>query len=997
MLNAISKGVVAGLAAITASAVVLPTTSAAQGFGGFHGRPGGFIGRPGGFNGGGWHGGGGGGYGNAAGVLGGLAAGAIIGGALAQPYGYGGYGYGYAPQYYAVPQYYSHRPRYYDPKPHRPAPVTSSARQARLGPAHSRGGAHVPPQGQQISAVPKPPIPLPATPPPERQSREELFWESAQRSNLLADYEAYLDAFPNGFFAQMAKNRIAILADQGVPRSETEPAKASPEKGWKSTVPTSVPPQGQQISAPGDNVGSKGTANTLNQKVLAWAKSNLGSSKWNGKCEQFAEQATYGKSIGYLTAILAWNDYINKGVAKSGNVQNAPSGSLIYFVPDSSNNYDGNVAISDGEGNIIVATSISVQQTTLNDWINNTGQIPLGFVNPGSAANQLTGSFQTPVQQAPTQTASDQPVQWYCMGGVQGPECGQPGNSPVVQTPTQPQNPTPSQSGAQGTQSTASNLSGGGKGPITVWMDDFLGVGDPGIGTPTPCQRPFFVTLAEAEVAGLPAAFVCFSQAQKQAALNDAEQIVAKKVLSYVFPGLDCYFFDSTNGWVQTSACYTNAAVGAAVDAANPLQLVLAAPDAAYFVGYMQIYLDPPDSNYTVIAQPTPFPVVHTTVQHSVSQAVANAINALADNKSEAIGYERAMITSIERAQGAAIAGNTDLATRQSNAAQLYASQFAQFANTEVTYDANLKNALQAEGVQNITLSLSDAIALQNAVAAHGFPPAFVQLLKQAGANDDMINQFRSSFVALDPHTIAGSFPQSLTDPALTNATKAFTRFSSEIHANELQRAAGPYRVLGAGQGLRQGHQVALRRREARRRGANGLRPGSFLRPLHRLPDRLRQSGRGRARMQGGHDQVLRRREARRGVEGGVSQVSRCRLERQLQRGHGAGGNGWQVAALRDFGHAPAWILSGTLGVALIGGFSDTAPSPGRSPSRRPSRVCGYNTAIAYQEVSWQPMYSGMLLNGKVISCQSKIEMSVFLYSFFMVLSPGIIRRRFVI
>jgi uncharacterized caspase-like protein len=42
-----------------------------------------------------------------------------------------------------------------------------------------------------------------------RQAQENLLWESAQHSNLGADYQAYLSAFPAGVFAQMAKNRIA--------------------------------------------------------------------------------------------------------------------------------------------------------------------------------------------------------------------------------------------------------------------------------------------------------------------------------------------------------------------------------------------------------------------------------------------------------------------------------------------------------------------------------------------------------------------------------------------------------------------------------------------------------------------------------------------------------------------------------------------------------------------------------------------------------------------
>ena len=115
MLNPISKGVVAGLAALafTADAVILPTTPAAQGFGGFHGH------RPGGPP----RGGGGGGFSVPEGpandgpandddALAGLAAAAIIGGALAaHAYGYGG-GYGYAPHHYG------HRP-------HHPAPSTA--------------------------------------------------------------------------------------------------------------------------------------------------------------------------------------------------------------------------------------------------------------------------------------------------------------------------------------------------------------------------------------------------------------------------------------------------------------------------------------------------------------------------------------------------------------------------------------------------------------------------------------------------------------------------------------------------------------------------------------------------------------------------------------------------------------------------------------------------------------------------------------------------------
>jgi uncharacterized caspase-like protein len=79
----------------------------------------------------------------------------------------------------------------------------------------------------------------------DRQSQEDLLWESAQHSNLSADYQAYLDAFPNGVFAEMAKNRIANLQAAGAPgaaQSRERVATAEPaapsQEGWKAEIGT---------------------------------------------------------------------------------------------------------------------------------------------------------------------------------------------------------------------------------------------------------------------------------------------------------------------------------------------------------------------------------------------------------------------------------------------------------------------------------------------------------------------------------------------------------------------------------------------------------------------------------------------------------------------------------------------------------------------------------------------------------------------------------------
>jgi hypothetical protein len=86
-----------------------------------------------------------------------------------------------------------------------------------------------------------------------RQAQENLMWESAQHSNLGADYQAYLSAFPGGVFAQMAKNRIASM------------------ESARTSAPTSAPqtlamtePVGPPETELKDNVGTVDTERTLN-------------------------------------------------------------------------------------------------------------------------------------------------------------------------------------------------------------------------------------------------------------------------------------------------------------------------------------------------------------------------------------------------------------------------------------------------------------------------------------------------------------------------------------------------------------------------------------------------------------------------------------------------------------------------------------------------------------------------------------------------------------
>jgi Putative peptidoglycan binding domain len=95
----------------------------------------------------------------------------------------------------------------------------------------------------------------PASPPPlapapslsDKVSQENMFWDSAQKSNSAADYKAYLDAFPNGVYAPLARNRIAALS---APPDAAQPSPAAPNQPAPGAPPAN-PPQQAEGGPPG--------------------------------------------------------------------------------------------------------------------------------------------------------------------------------------------------------------------------------------------------------------------------------------------------------------------------------------------------------------------------------------------------------------------------------------------------------------------------------------------------------------------------------------------------------------------------------------------------------------------------------------------------------------------------------------------------------------------------------------------------------------------------
>lgn len=106
---------------------------------------------------------------------------------------------------------------------------------------------------------------------------------------------------------------------------------------------------------------------------LARAKAQLGEQAYIGYCQSFVEQAT-GSGWQGSSASDAWERSQNK----IQGLQGMQPGDLIYF--NDPNNPDGHVGIADKNNQFVSATDNGIQENDINNWEQETGQSPLGYI-----------------------------------------------------------------------------------------------------------------------------------------------------------------------------------------------------------------------------------------------------------------------------------------------------------------------------------------------------------------------------------------------------------------------------------------------------------------------------------------------------------------------------------------------------------------------------------------------------------------------------------------
>ena len=179
---------------------------------------------------------------------------------------------------------------------------------------------------------------------------------------------------------------------------------------------------------------------------------------------------------------------------------------------------------------------------------------------------------------------------------------------------------------------------------------------------------------------------------------------------------------------------------------------------------------DPPDSKYTTIAQPVPPVLLPLTTDDGTLQELVNAFNAVITSLEQTGAYVDAARISVERASGAALAGDTTWQATQLEAKSQYEDQFFTISDAQPAVLTSLVRTLRAEGFQSGTLTASDILNFQYDILAADSSALLIQTLTQLGADSATIDDIIQSIFELDIDSLTGDFFQKLENIAQTMA-----------------------------------------------------------------------------------------------------------------------------------------------------------------------------------------------------------------------------------
>lgn len=219
----------------------------------------------------------------------------------------------------------------------------------------------------------------------------------------------------------------------------------------------------------------------------------------------------------------------------------------------------------------------------------------------------------------------------------------------------------------------------------------------------------------------------------------------------------------------------------------NPTALWATLGSAAYGINSAinnRLALDPPDRHFRAIPRPHPPRFPRVTAEGGLTQAAATSLNAFNANIARTIGFGKAVVSTVERAQGARRAKNKRWQRRQLKAARIYARKLAITVRANKKLRGRAKAALDSSGLSATHISAAEFRAFQQQVKTSGLPQSLNDTLKALGANAAFRADIRTKFLLLNPNDVAALTLPAMIDnatltAALQAAAKALSDFSS--------------------------------------------------------------------------------------------------------------------------------------------------------------------------------------------------------------------------
>lgn len=184
-------------------------------------------------------------------------------------------------------------------------------------------------------------------------------------------------------------------------------------------------------------------------------------------------------------------------------------------------------------------------------------------------------------------------------------------------------------------------------------------------------------------------------------------------------------------------------------------------------LGFNQMANDPVDPRFRSIARPKIPPAPKAAAGGGLSAEAATAFTKLFAVQAREIGLARAVLTSINRAQGAQAKKQTAWEKKQMRAAGSYASQLATALLDDVRLRGDLVRALDDPDLEAPRTSADDVSAFRDSLIKKGLPGDMASGLSRLGFNNAEQRLLHGWLLAADAPSLSGDIPSRIAAPKL--------------------------------------------------------------------------------------------------------------------------------------------------------------------------------------------------------------------------------------